>query len=630
MGFGRINRLGIYFFYDVQGIADEYVFCFLDGIREFFNELYIVCNEPLLDRFRNRFLTYTSHLLVRRNQGMDVGAYRETMEHIGYEQLGKYDELVMMNATIFGPLYPFSELFEEMDRRALDFWGITSHAALKWNPFPKNGLSELPAHIQSHFLAVRRRMLCSPAFAEYWRALPDIQNYEDSVGLHEVRFTRHFERLGFLWGTYTGTEKMEKLCPNPIITAPLTLIKERRCPILKRRSFFQDYRNLLHDTNGGQGAQLIMALEEYKLYDTGLIWDNLLRTCNHADLRRCLHLNYILPNHMIRQVSGKRPRTALWMHIYYPDLIAECFHYASFMPADADVLVTTDTAEKQEKIRQTFSGLSVRRVEVLLVENRGRDNSALLVGCAPYLSKYDLVCFAHDKKVGQLPYQVQGQSFMEHCYENVLKSREFVQNVITLFADHSRLGILCPPPPYASVYYNTIGWAEWGPNYENTKALYDRLGLTVPIDPQTEPIAPFGSVFWFRTAALERLFRQGWKYSDFPQEPVDFDGTMLHALERIYPFAAQQSGYYSGWLLSESFAAVEFTNYHYMLRELNIRLLPKCGSEDFHSLCTRVEKLVYPSWRMLYQPLKRWMKRHLSERSFYRLQKLKKRIFREP
>ena len=93
--------------------------------------------------------------------------------------------------------------------------------------------------------------------------------------------------------------------------------------------------------------------------------------------------------------------------------------------------------------------------------------------------------------------------------------------------------------------------------------------MDVSIKEDKEPIAPLGSFFWARAKALEPLFEKEWTYDDFPEEPVADDGTILHAIERIYPFSAQSAGYYPGWILSESGAAMEITNLNHMLRELN-------------------------------------------------------------
>ncbi len=63
-----------------------------------------------------------------------------------------------------------------------------------------------------------------------------------------------------------------------------------------------------------------------------------------------------------------------------------------------------------------------------------------------------------------------------------------------------------------------------------------------------EPLPPFfdfpiGTMFWARTSALGPLLALGLDWNDYPAEPVPVDGTILHAIERLLPFAARHAGY---------------------------------------------------------------------------------------
>jgi len=135
--------------------------------------------------------------------------------------------------------------------------------------------------------------------------------------------------------------------------------------------------------------------------------------------------------------------------------------------------------------------------------------------------------------------------------------------------------MLFPPPPNHGNFYPTIG-GEWSNNYENTKKLAEQLKLKCHIDWACEPISPLGTMFWFRPSALGTLFRYGWEYKNFPTEPNDTDGTLLHAVERIYGFVAQSEGYYPAWVMTDRFSRIEFTNLYFMLSELNKQLFYKC------------------------------------------------------
>lgn len=47
---------------------------------------------------------------------------------------------------------------------------------------------------------------------------------------------------------------------------------------------------------------------------------------------------------------------------------------------------------------------------------------------------------------------------------------------------------------------------------------------------------------------MKKLFKKDWKYTDFPKEPNKIDGTLLHVLERVYPFVVQDAGYYPAYV----------------------------------------------------------------------------------
>ena len=131
-----MNRLGIFFFYDAQGVVDDYVTTLLDGLAPHFTEMAIVCNGELTDEGRAKLARYTGNITVRANQGFDAWAYKTAMDSYGWDALTEFDEIVLFNATIMGPVHPFSEMFDAMDKRDLDFWGITKFHKVPFDPHP--------------------------------------------------------------------------------------------------------------------------------------------------------------------------------------------------------------------------------------------------------------------------------------------------------------------------------------------------------------------------------------------------------------------------------------------------------------------------------------------------------------
>jgi rhamnosyltransferase len=259
------------------------------------------------------------------------------------------------------------------------------------------------------------------------------------------------------------------------------------------------------------------------------------------------------------------------------DLVDYCKRYAASMPSYADIYLTTNSEEKKLILEKAFEDFGGRQVKILVVQNRGRDVSSLLIGLRPFAEQYDYICFAHDKKTVHLKPKMKGESFSYHCFENVLASPAFVENIITTFQDNPRMGLLIPPTPIFSTFLSTLGY-EWSTNFENVCKLAGRLNINVDIDKDKAPLSPLGTIFWYRSEALKILFDAGFRYEDFPEEPIQkLDGTLMHAIERIYPYAAQQAGFYTGWVLSDTFAKMELTNLNKTLWDFNRLFLWKFG-----------------------------------------------------
>ena len=571
----RAKRLIIFLFYDKDGIIDNYIPTLFEGLKEFYEKLCFVVNGKLQDEGKEKLEKYVTDFLVRENKGFDVWGYKEGLEFYGWEELEKYDEVILMNYTIFGPLYPFSEMFEFMNKKDLDFWGITKHHKVDFDVFNTCKYGYIPEHIQSSFLVIRNSLLRTKDYQDLWKNMPMINSYAESVGLYEVIFTKEFNEKGYKSGVYIDTSDLEGYTRYPLMMMSDELIINRRCPIIKLKSFSQNYMDIIMDTIGSCTINSYEFIKNNTSYDVDLIWQNILRTSNMASIKRLMHLNYILPtDYEIKNSDLSRDKILLIFHIYFEDLLDESIKYMKSMPKNSDLLITTPKKELKEKIELKIKGIEFKNIEIRVIENRGRDVSSLLVGAKDVVMNYDYICFMHDKKTTQLEPYCAGQGFRYKCYENNLATKEYVKNLIGLFKENKRLGMLMPSPPNHSNFFHTIG-NEWASNLKETKKLAKILDLNVDIHWGAEPISPLGTMFWFRPQALKKLFDYGWTYSDFPEEPNDHDGTILHGIERIYGFVTQDAGYYCAWCFTEKLARIELTNTFFGLGEINRAVFKK-------------------------------------------------------
>ena len=562
---GHKQRLGIYCFYDKYGHAASFIKTFLDDLMNNLDDLVVVVNGQLSDQARQLFSEYTKTIIVRENKGLDVAAYKQAILTLGWEKLESYDEVICLNDTVMGPVYPFREMFACMDRKDVDFWGITAYAGETVDK------EQIPTHLQAYWHAYRRSLVSSPAFHEYWETMPLWKDYAEVTRKHEMTFTKHFADLGFTWASYIDWRKYQGYSSYPLLYMPMQIVRDDRCPIFKRRSFFVDYSAYFDQTAGQPALDLYEYLRDHTDYDVDMIWDAILPSYNIDDIRKAMHLDYVLPSQAINPQTHDRPRSAFIYHVYFMDLLEDTCHYIASLPEETDLYITS-TEDKIPQIREYMQqhGIS-HQATFIPVINRGRDVSALLVAACPVVlsGKYDVIGFAHDKKSSQNQenghHGTESQGFAYKLMENTLGSEAYVKNILTLFAENPRLGQVAPPPPYHALYFAHTIPHDWGANYEITKELLeDRLGIHVPLSPTKPTASAMGSCYWFRVEALKPLFEYGWKYEDFlPEGQMGEDGTISHAIERANGYICQSRGYYPAWVLSDRYARIEVDSLFY-------------------------------------------------------------------
>ena len=565
-----MKRAAIYFFYDGKGLVQDYISYFLSDLTQNVDRLLIIVNGQLDEENRDKLAQF-GEVYFRENDELDVGAYKFGLEKIG-KALATFDELILLNNTIMGPIYPFKETFDKMLTKDVDFWGLTKVGDIGIGEalLSKSKYDKYYEHIQSHWIAVRKSLFLSQDWQKFWDELPYITDYDTSVGMYEAAFTKYFSDLNYKWEVSVDSDNIYPHSPCPIYDLPKQLIEQGRCPIFKKRAVFNDLERSVIVGSGEQNPELFEYIKTATDYPIELLAKAIL-PYYHYDLIHKNMANVSIMSRTESKVKDSQSKIALIMHLYFEDMVDDFLSYASYFPKTVDIFITTSQANVKAKVTARKQDIQ-QNITVVDVDNRGRDVSALLVGAKPIITSgdYDLVCFTHDKKTLQLGSETSGYSFAHKCYENIHGSAQYVSNVISLFDDNKQLGLAVAPAPNHGDYFWTVekNWTPDPKNLSNTKSLLERLAVHVPIALDHQPIAPIGSVFWFRPQAMSKLFDHDWQIEDFPGEPLPVDGTISHAIERSYPFIAQDAGYYTHTIMNDQYAAIEYLNLSYYLKRV--------------------------------------------------------------
>jgi rhamnosyltransferase len=578
------KRAAIYLIYDKDGIVSDYILYQLQDLIQNLEYILVVVNGKLTPDSRKRLTKYTDNILVRENTGFDIAGFKEGIEFIGWENINRYDELLLMNDSCYGPIYPFEVVFNEMNSRDLDFWGLTMGKRLDISSIGKGKdivtLKDgyVPVHIQSYFRCIRKKLLCDNSFKDFWETQTNINTFWEAVAYHEIVFTKKFEDKGFSWDVYVHAEEYKQWTCSSIDYIPYLLLKEERLPLIKRKNFFRDYEDSLRDGTADQFLQTIEYVIENSKYDINLIWDDVLRVRNMTEVHRKIRLNYILPlERTVSECNEENTKTAVFVFLTSKMMLGYIMEKLSLLK-NIDLYIFTNNSELHECISSKVEVFG-NKTHVQLISGRNNLLSTFLIECKEIFNRYEYVCYLNDQPDNGLDTQ-NNLFWVYNCLENLIGSESYINNVLGLFYKNEKLGLLFPPLPSNTHTYNIMG-DEWKNSYERVSELCEKYGINATISEAEGIIFPFGNMFWCRTEALLQMYNYPWGINDYTKnEFLLSNRDICTALERMYSLFAQTSGYLSGWILNDIFANTQISDMYYSQRSLILSKSEKISSEE--------------------------------------------------
>lgn len=259
----------------------------------------------------------------------------------------------------------------------------------------------------------------------------------------------------------------------------------------------------------------------------------------------------IIPDNDKKDINISEEKIAIVMALYYREDADKYFNYLSIIPEDISVFVISSNQD----ILQKGKSLKLVHKNLYIIEkdNRGRDLSALLVAFYPYVCEYTYLCFVHDKKAKHPGLEADISLWIENLWDNLLYSKNYILKVIDLLKNEG-YGLLLPPKPMG-IYKDSMYTNPWDNDYDNVVQLARTINMNIEIDKKDTESVSLGSAFWCQTKALGKLFAHNWTYEEFPEEPMPDDGTISHAIERIFGFVTADAGYKTAVIMNTEYAS---------------------------------------------------------------------------
>lgn len=272
-----MKRLCIYFFYDKDGVVDDYAPLYLKAMRDFFSEICVVVNGKLIKESEEKLNAVCDKLMVRDNVGFDSWAYKEALYAYGLDYIAQnFDEVLLNNFTCFGPIGSFKPMFDKMDKSVCDFWGHSYYCSSSHQMV--RGI-HIPDHLMSYFVLFRKNILQSKSWREYWETLQPVHDYDDARLNHEFRLTPYFEQRGFISDSFIDKKYLvTQRGINGSVHDAYAQLKKFNSPLLKRKVFFSKNGTYNFVICKSRYNKILYKINADKSYDLKLIFSNLIRT----------------------------------------------------------------------------------------------------------------------------------------------------------------------------------------------------------------------------------------------------------------------------------------------------------------------------------------------------------------
>ena len=226
-----------------------------------------------------------------------------------------------------------------------------------------------------------------------------------------------------------------------------------------------------------------------------------------------------------QEVAGQ-PRIALHLHVFYEELLGEIIERLLVNNIRPDLFVSIPKEQSVEEYKKKFVNYPGQVVAIEAVPNRGRDIGPFLTAFGPRIAEnYDFVGHIHTKKTVEEADRKVIEVWRKFLLENLLgsQSNRMMDRILGFMSNTPTIGMVFPDDP------NVVGW---GKNKPFAEELAKRLSITELPENFSFPI---GSMFWARVDALRRFWALGLEWEDYPEEPIPRDGSILQALERMFP-----------------------------------------------------------------------------------------------
>ena len=225
-----MKRAVVFAHFDKDAIIQDYVIYYLKALRQLCDKLVFVSSNSLDTDEVLKVEGIADYIIAEKHNEYDFGSYKRGFSFLLHNNfLIDVDELIFANDSCYGPFYPLKNIFDEMDSRDCDFWGITKNNfgyRKKFCDFMKKR-----PHIQSYFMVFKKNVFDSELFKSIIFSVKEQPNKASVISDYEIAITEKLFQKGFRFDTFVDTKFWQD---NVTIFFWREIIQNSNMPFIKK------------------------------------------------------------------------------------------------------------------------------------------------------------------------------------------------------------------------------------------------------------------------------------------------------------------------------------------------------------------------------------------------------------
>src|SRR5574344_2408346 len=212
-----MRRICLFAGYDKNNKIQDYVVYLLQQLAKI-SDVYYMGNGEFSATELAKIAPYTKMFYAKTHKMQDFGSWQFLISRLGWDKIAQYDEMILCNDSVYGPLCDLENVFWKMERKGYNFWSITSDYQYNF-------------HLQRYFMVFNNEILVNEKFHNFWKTI----NFYYDVRNCEFELTPILTDMGFVGNSYIRNFERRN-----VLQMPEKLLDEYDVPFVKVKNFLPE------------------------------------------------------------------------------------------------------------------------------------------------------------------------------------------------------------------------------------------------------------------------------------------------------------------------------------------------------------------------------------------------------